>query len=259
VSGGSLGTGATWKWYTNSACTQAASGTALQSNGSQFEITPSLTATYYVRAEGTCNKTTPANRTITVQDVSEPPTEIYAVKSSFCNGDSITLSVVNGTLGSNATWKWYTNSGCTTPALGRILVSNGSQIKVGPTSTTTYYVRAEGGCNPTTPKNIKLTNLSPTITKQPVSASSNCQNTMIQFSVEAIGSSADDVLSYQWVKDNTILYDAAGMMGGVTTPTIQFFGVEDFAGKYYCIISNSNCSISTNEVTFTYIGDLQCP
>ncbi|NLD95338.1 MAG: hypothetical protein GX639_22030 [Fibrobacter sp.] len=261
VSGGSLGSGASWKWYTNSECTQVASGTALQEDGSQFEITtPAITTTYYVLAEGSCNKTTAVSRTITVQDESEPATDIYADKgSSFCYGDSITLSVIEGSLGSNATWKWYTNSGCTTPAPGRILDSDGSRIKVGPKSTTTYYVRAEGGCNPTTTKNIKLTNLAPTITKQPVSVSSSCQKPMIQFSVEAIGSSANDVLSYQWVKDNTVLHDAAGMMGGVTTPTIQFFDVEDFAGKYYCTISNSNCSISSDEVEFIWLENPPCP
>jgi hypothetical protein len=51
--------------------------------------------------------------------------------------------VVGGTLGTNASWKWYTGS------CGGTLVGTGSSIMVNPAVTTTYYVRAEGDCNNT--------------------------------------------------------------------------------------------------------------
>ncbi|MFZ1454273.1 MAG: T9SS type A sorting domain-containing protein [Ferruginibacter sp.] len=52
--GGSLGVGATWRWYTGSP------GGSLVGTGDTLTITaPTVTTTYYIRAEGTCN-TTPA-------------------------------------------------------------------------------------------------------------------------------------------------------------------------------------------------------
>jgi len=65
-------------------------------------------------------------------------------KNNICPGISVNLSVVGGTLGTNASWKWYSG------ACGTSLVGTGSSISVTPAVTTTYYVRAEGDCNSTT-------------------------------------------------------------------------------------------------------------
>lgn len=51
VNGGSIGTGGSWNWYTGS-CGGSSVGT-----GSSIVVNPSITTTYYVRAEGTCNTT----------------------------------------------------------------------------------------------------------------------------------------------------------------------------------------------------------
>ncbi|MBK8609790.1 MAG: hypothetical protein IPL84_07535 [Chitinophagaceae bacterium] len=51
VTGGSLGTNANWYWYAGS-CSGAFLG-----NGTTVTVTPSVTTTYYVRAEGECNIT----------------------------------------------------------------------------------------------------------------------------------------------------------------------------------------------------------
>jgi Secretion system C-terminal sorting domain/Ig-like domain CHU_C associated len=50
--GGSLGVGATWRWYTGSP------GGILIGTGDTLTVTPSVNTKYYVRAEGTCNTTT---------------------------------------------------------------------------------------------------------------------------------------------------------------------------------------------------------
>ena len=63
LSGGSLGTGAQWVWYTNSCGgTQVGTGTSIQVN-------PIVTTTYYVRAEGNCNITTCASLSVEVLQV----------------------------------------------------------------------------------------------------------------------------------------------------------------------------------------------
>jgi hypothetical protein len=53
------------------------------------------------------------------------------------------LSVSGGTLGTGANWVWYAGS-CGGSAIG-----SGTSIGVSPSSTTNYYVRAEGTCNTT--------------------------------------------------------------------------------------------------------------
>lgn len=60
VNGGSLGTNAQWRWYTGSC------GGTLIGTGSSIIVSPAVTTTYYVRAEGDCNTTSCASITITV-------------------------------------------------------------------------------------------------------------------------------------------------------------------------------------------------
>ena len=75
---------------------------------------------------------------------STAPASASKNKNNICPGISVNLSVVGGTLGSNASWKWYSGS------CGSALAGTGSTISVTPAVTTTYYVRAEGDCNATT-------------------------------------------------------------------------------------------------------------
>lgn len=49
--GGTLGTGGTWNWYSTNC------GTGLVGTGTTLNVTPTVTTTYYVRAEGICNTT----------------------------------------------------------------------------------------------------------------------------------------------------------------------------------------------------------
>lgn len=74
---------------------------------------------------------------------STPPTGISAVPASICLGSSTTLTLSGGSLGTGAAWYWYTGS------CGGTLIGTGNSISVSPSSTTTYYVRAEGTCNMT--------------------------------------------------------------------------------------------------------------
>jgi hypothetical protein len=66
-----------------------------------------------------------------------------ASSSIVCPGASYSLTVNGGSLGTGAIWKWYSGS------CGGTDAGTGSTINVNPSSTTTYYVRAEGTCNNT--------------------------------------------------------------------------------------------------------------
>ncbi|MCG9911799.1 MAG: T9SS type A sorting domain-containing protein, partial [Flavobacteriales bacterium] len=137
LSGGSLGTGAVWRWYTGSC------GGTLVGSGTSILVSPGSTTTYFVRAEGTCNTTTCASQTVTVNTLSVAPTGITGT-STICNGNSTTLTLSGGSAGTGAVAQWFSGS------CGGTLVGTGNSITVSPGSTTTYFVRYSGTCNTTT-------------------------------------------------------------------------------------------------------------
>ncbi|HEU4606923.1 MAG TPA: PKD domain-containing protein, partial [Chitinophagaceae bacterium] len=111
VSGGSLGTGASWKWYTGSC------GGVLAGSGSSLDVSPAVTTTYYVRAEGDCGTTDCAQVTVDVKTWSTAPASINRSANNFCPGGATTLTVSGGSLGSGASWKWYMGS-CSGNSIG---------------------------------------------------------------------------------------------------------------------------------------------
>ncbi len=141
VIGGVLGSGANWTWYD----TDPASGSPapLFASTSPFYLgaAPPTTTTYFVRAEG-CDTTIAQQTTITVVPPSVAAAGINASQTSFCSGSGSTLSIQGGTLGAGATWEWY-EGGCGAGSS----IASGTSINVSPTAATSYYVRAEGGCN----------------------------------------------------------------------------------------------------------------
>jgi hypothetical protein len=147
VTGGSLGTNASWKWYAGGCASGAPIGTGLS-----IPVTPSVTTTYFVRAEGDCNNTTCASVIVTVKTLSSAPTAASATSPTICIGGSTNISVVGGSLGTNASWKWY-KDGCASGAS----IGTGATINVNPSQTTTYFVRAEGDCNNTTCASVQVT------------------------------------------------------------------------------------------------------
>lgn len=143
--GGSLGAGATWKWYSGSC------GGTLEGTGASITVTPTTTTTYFIRAEGGgCGTTTCAQVTVTVNTPSTDPATATASLTTTC-GDPTTLTVNGGSLGTGASWKWYSGS------CGGVLEGTGSSITVTPTNTITYYVRAEGACNNTNCAQVTVT------------------------------------------------------------------------------------------------------
>jgi hypothetical protein len=143
--GGILGTGANYQWGTGSVI---GTNPIVGATGSTLTVSPTITTTYWVRIENNsapCTATTGGvTKVVTVSQPSVAATSAAKSKNNICPGISVNLSVVGGTLGTGASWKWYTGS------LGGTLVGTGASISVTPLVTTTYYVRAEGSCNTTT-------------------------------------------------------------------------------------------------------------
>lgn len=102
----------------------------------------SVSGTYYFRANNNGCWSNQDSTSVTINTSSNTPTSINSTLNPTC-GESTTLSVNGGSLGTGATWRWYSGS-CVGTSIG-----SGSSISVSPTSTTTYFVRAEGTCNTT--------------------------------------------------------------------------------------------------------------
>ncbi|MGC4100211.1 T9SS type A sorting domain-containing protein [Ferruginibacter sp.] len=149
--GGVLGAGANYQWGTGSTVgTNPISG----ATSSTLTVSPTSTTTYWVRIENTTSpctsNTSGLTKVITVSQLSVAATSASKNKNNICPGISVSLSAVGGTLGTGASWKWYTGSP------GGTLVGTGATISVTPAVTTTYYVRAEGSCNTTTDQSVTV-------------------------------------------------------------------------------------------------------
>ncbi|MEI6349350.1 MAG: hypothetical protein WCP69_15500, partial [Bacteroidota bacterium] len=183
VNGGSLGTGASWNWYSGS-CGGTSVGT-----GTSVNVSPTANTTYYVRAEGTCNTTTCANTTVTVNSLSTAPTSITGT-TTICNGGNTTLSVSGGSLGTGASWNWYSGS------CGGTSVGTGISVNVSPTANTTYYVRAEGTCNTTTCANTTVTVNTPSVAPTAITGTTTICNggsTTLTSSGGSLGTDATNI------------------------------------------------------------------
>lgn len=144
VSGGTKGTGAVTEWFTGSC------GGTLIFTGDAVNVSPSSTSTYYVRYNGSCNTTSCASVTVTVNTSSTAPTGATGT-TTICEGNSTTLTVDGGSKGTGAVTQWFTGS------CGGTLIFTGDAVTVSPSSTTTYYVRYSGTCNNTSCASVTVT------------------------------------------------------------------------------------------------------
>jgi RHS repeat-associated protein len=101
VNGGSLGTGAFWHWHSgNDPCGSADAGT-----GTNITVTPSVTTTYYVGAEGGCSPTSCVHITVTV--ISPPVITSQPVNPTITLGQDASFSVT--ATGSNLSFQWQSS------------------------------------------------------------------------------------------------------------------------------------------------------
>ena len=135
ASGGLLGTGASWHWYSGTC-----GGTSVAS-GSSIVVNPSVTTDYFLRAEGNCDTTTCVNVTISVTPNALDIDSAFASVYSVCPSDPVQLNAYyTGSLSSNYSVTWFT------AACGAIPIGVGDSIVINPIDTTIYYVQTIGTC-----------------------------------------------------------------------------------------------------------------
>ena len=160
----------------------------------------------------------------------------------ICNGSSSSLSINGGSLGTAASWKWYSAS------CGGTLVGTGSSIVVSPTTTTTYYVRAEGTCNTTACVSFTVT---VNATGQWIGVTSTDWNTASNW-CGSIPTSTTDVIIPNGVPYQPTIGDADGICNSLTinsgaTVTISSSNTLTVHGNW---INNGTFTANTSTVIF---------
>jgi gliding motility-associated-like protein len=161
VSGGILGTGANWQWYSG-ACGSGPVGT-----GNSISVSPTATTTYFVRGEGTCGNSSCVDVTINVGAGVADPTAAIASNNNICPGNSLDLTVVGVALPAGYSYVWYTG------ACSAVPVGVGNTISVSPNSTETYYVSAIGTCGATACADVTVSVLPGSIAADGILSSDN--------------------------------------------------------------------------------------
>lgn len=153
-------------------------------------------------------------------NLSTMPTSILSGSDTLCEGQT-TLSVIDGTLGTNATWHWYSGN-CGGSSLGY-----GPSYTLTPNATTVVYVRAEGTCDTTSclSKTIVFASILPVYTI-PTGTLGICQNQLINFNLVA----GAGYFSYNW---NT----------GASTQDIQITQLGDY---YLTAYNNLGCMVKSD-------------
>ena len=224
LQGGSLGTGASWEWYSGS-CGGTGVGT-----GPCINVSPSSTTTYYARAEGDCNTTSCASVTVTVKSLSTAPSGATAYPSAICPGDASQLCVQGGSLGTAASWEWYSGS------CDGTYVGSGSCVNVSPNATTTYYVRAEGDCNTTSCASVTVTVKTPSTAPSGATAypSSICPGDASQLCVQ--GGSLGTAASWEWY---------SGSCDGTYVGSGSCVNVSPNSTTTYYVRAEGDCNITS--------------
>jgi hypothetical protein len=134
---GSLNSGDKWALYENSCGgTPIASGT-----GSFFDVTPSQTTQYFIRAEGACVISADCQSLEIVVQETPQITALRASETELCKDRTVTLTL-EGKLGAARGWNLFDGRTGGTP-----VASNTTGIfQVNPETTMNYVVMAEGQC-----------------------------------------------------------------------------------------------------------------
>lgn len=224
INGGSLAPGASWKWYSGSC------GGTFVGTGTSVSVAPASNTTYFVRAEGTCKNSPCKSVVVNVRDTSRSATSITGT-TVVCQGSSTTLSVIGGTLGSGAIWRWYSGNCAGTP------VGNGTSIVLSPTGNTTYFVRAESSCNTT---NCVSVNVTVRQTSTPASSIVTFANNICK------GQSTTMYLTGGTLGHNAVWRWYEGSCGGTSVGSGTSITVAPSAGlKTYFVRAEGTCNNTT--------------
>ena len=202
-------------------------------------------------ASGPCSSAA-GGATAILSSVNQPsvaPTSLSASTPALCNGGNTTLGQTGGSLGTGGVWKWYTSSSYSAGSYVGDGTGANASLTVSPTTTTTYYLRAESSTGAPCAANVTgpaagvtvAVSVPPAISLDPADEAV-CASTPVSFSANATGTN----VSYQWYNSSGMLSDG-GTVSGATTATLYISQAQaGDIGDYYVIVTGSGgCSTST--------------
>ena len=151
----------------------------------------------------------------------QPDVPTVSNDATICPSSSVTLSVTGGDQNDATDWYWYTGS------CGGTAAGTGSSITVNPSTSTTYYVRGEGGC--ATASTCASVAITASDTQSPVISLTGANPQVIQCgsSYSELGASATDNCA---VSANVSINAAAVNTSSVGSYTVTY-NVSDDAGN----------------------------
>ena len=177
------------------------------------------------------------------------PTGANSDAISICAGNSVSLSVVGGNLGTSASWKWY-EGGCGVGAS----IGSGASINSGALTTPgvyVFYVRAEGACGTTTCASVSVTvsSASPlgSIAIPPLTAPVvGCVGGTATISCTAVAGAT----GYSWSGPPGVLFDGnpSPYVSAATTVTLTYVTLPPpgISGWNICVFAKNSCGTSPN-------------
>ncbi len=157
ATGGTLGTNAQWRWYSDIGLTSQIA------TGNPANVNPQAYPTVYVAAvdvTGICpvSSALSANLSgVVIHTASTNPTSTnYSSAPAFvCNGNPVSVTVTGGVLGNGASWKVYDRHPSDISAV-LVLTTNSNNFNITPPVSGSYWVRGENLCNNTNAVEIKF-------------------------------------------------------------------------------------------------------
>jgi large repetitive protein len=167
-------------------------------------------------------------------------TSAVVADSNLCIGNSTILQAIGGSLEMNDQWHWYAGTCNSNP------VGIGQTINVTPSSSTTYYVRAEGTCGVTTCVEDAVTvfTAAPTATVQSLNAPTNmCTGNTQSIAVPLVANAT----YYNWTAPLGSLINGQPSPMISTGNTVQLTAGNTISSGYnVCVFAGNACGITTN-------------
>ncbi len=176
---------------------------------------------------------------VTVNSASVAPTMAEFSQDTICEGSSTILSAYGGSLGVGADYNWYSGS------CGGTFIGTGAGATVTPSSTTTYFVRAEGACNTTSCASVTII-----VNSVPVGTASPASQTICSGDVTSIALSSNiGGATFSWTVTQTGVTGATAGSGSTIAQTLAATGIS--AGTAIYTISQPGNGCGGNPTTVT--------
>jgi hypothetical protein len=236
-----------WSWHVGSLNSKE-----IITKDKNYKFIPTSNTIVYVTAIkktlSGIKKSNTVSKAIYVDAKSYEPNSISAENTTICaTGNGTQLSVNGGKLGKMAKWVWYKNN-CGDDG-GEIIAKDVSQIDVRPTTTTTYFVRAEGDENYTNCKQITIEVVNPPNKPfiQVVGKSEICQGEVVNLILPRQPLNNNDNSRWEWFKKDFIENNSESVVEKLNLVGNAILSNPNKSSNFFVISQGGICNSVTSE------------